>query len=100
MGTKKVEKTGVYRNKAGHSVFLRAGEQANEALLADYEFDGSASKDYAKEPERSYFSSVNDAPQNAPKQRAEKPAENRAEPPLENRSDAELAAAAAKSDKA
>lgn len=99
MATKKVEKTGVYRNKAGHSVFLRAGEQANEALLAEYEFDGGASKDYAKEPERSYFSSVNDAPQNA-EQRAEKPVENRAEPPVENRSDAELAAEAAKGKKA
>lgn len=96
MATKKVEKTGVYRNQAGHSVFLRAGEQANEALLADYKLDESASKDYAKEPERSYFSSVNDAPQDAPKQRAQKPAENRAEPPLENRSDAELAADAVK----
>lgn len=96
MATKKVEKTGVYRNEAGHSVFLRAGEQANEALLAEYKLDAGASKDYAKEPERSYFSSVNDAPQNAPKQRAEPPVENRAEPPVENRSDAELAADAAK----
>ena len=100
MPTRKVEKTGVYRNKAGHSVFLRAGEQANEALLADYEFDGSASREYAKEPERSYFSSVNDAPQDRPKQRADRPAENRAEPPLENRSDAELAADAATDKKA
>lgn len=99
MPTKKVDKTGVYRSgKTGHSVFLRKDEQANEALLAEYAFDSEASKSYNAEPERSYFSSVVDAPQDR-KERAEKPPENRKEPPVENRSDAELAAAAAKGSK-
>lgn len=98
MATKRVEKTGVYRNDAGHSVFLREGEQASEVLLAEYKFDGAASKDYAKEPERSYFSSVVDAPQDR-EERAEQPAENRMEPPVENRSDAALAASAVKGTK-
>lgn len=98
MATKRVEKTGVYRNAAGHSVFLREGEQASEALLADYTLDSAASKAYAQEPERSYFSSVVDAPQDR-EERAEGPVENRMEAPVENRTDAALAASAAKGTK-
>lgn len=106
MATKTIPATGVYRNQAGHSVFLRKGEQASEALLADYKLDESASKEYAQEPERSYFSSVVDAPQDQGKavkasaeERAEPPVENRMDPPVENRSDADLAASAAKGSK-
>lgn len=98
MPMKRVPKSGVYRNEAGHGVLLQEGQEVNERVLEGYTLDGEATKTYATEPERPYFSSIIDAPQDQD-QRAMEPVENRMEAPAENRSDAQLAASAAKGTK-
>lgn len=106
MAGTKVEKTGVYRNDAGHAVYLAEGAQVDEAVLKGYTLDAEASKDYGKEAERPYFGGVQDAPQDQKAEdtwssRSAGPApENRMQPaPSENRSDADLAASANKTAK-
>lgn len=106
MAMKKVDKTGVYRSADGHAVYLTEGAMADERMLKDYSLDSQASTDFGKEPERSYFGGVQDAPQD---QKAEETwsdkrmvpgaPENRMEAPAENRSDADLAAGANKTAK-
>ena len=105
MATRKVEKTGVYRDKNGNAVYLVEGAMVDETVLANAELDAAASKDYVSAPEPDYFGRIVDAPQD---QKAEDTwsgrnagpsPENRMEQPAENRSDAEMAAAAAKAKK-
>jgi hypothetical protein len=106
MAMKKVDKTGVYRSKDGHAVYLTEGSMADERMLKDYSLDAEASTDFGKESERSYFGGVQDAPANQKAEdtwssRSAGPApENRMEPaPSENRSDTDLAAGANKTAK-
>lgn len=94
-GTRNVPASGVYRNDAGHAVYLEKGDEVSEELLKTYKKDDAASKAYHEAPERNTFGTIVDAPQDQ-EQRAEPPLENRAEPPVENRTDAQLAAAARK----
>lgn len=99
MVTKKVEKSGVYRNKAGHAVYLAEGQDVDERMLADYSLDGEATKEREKPVERSFFGGVVDAPQDAPQEQRMQPGapENKAMGgPTQQKTDAELADAAAK----
>lgn len=64
MPIKKVEKTGVYRAKNGHAVYLQEGQPIADTVLDNYEFDGAGTKDFAMQPESSYFGGIQDAPQN------------------------------------
>lgn len=106
MPVKKIEKTGVYRAKDGHALYLQKGATPGEGVTDHYAYDAAATEDYVAFPEGVYFHGVQDAPQD---QKAEDTwsgrmvsgaPENKAmKGPADNRTDADLAADADKSKK-
>lgn len=96
---KKVEKTGVYRHKSGHGVFLKSGEMTTDEIMRDYKYDEKATKERENPAERGAFSHVTDAPQDRDERSEGAAPENRMERPVQNRTDADLAAEAAKDKK-
>jgi hypothetical protein len=102
MALKRVEKTGVYRYEDGSSVYLTEGSDVDERVLQGAKLDKAASKEWNAEPERYYFGTIQDAPQDQPaeetwsdKRSVPGAPENKAMPPVDQRSDADLAADAA-----
>lgn len=96
----KVKKSGVYRNKAGHAMYLNKDSDVPKVVLEDYSFDadGTKERDQAPERERSFFGAVHDAGQDDfVAERARADAERQTKEGRggdQNKSDAQLAAEA------
>lgn len=110
MDLKRVEKTGVYRYPDGSSVYLTEGTNVDARVLKDAKLDGKASKEWNAEPERNYFGTLQDAPQDqkaeetwsdkrmvagAPENKAMPAPETKSDKPNDQKTDADLAKDAA-----
>ena len=98
-GLVKVEKSGVYRNEAGHAINLNEGAEISAYVLDNYSFDSAGTKEAAAASENTEinFTGVVDATQDDfLAERAEQRPQNRSTSPRSNKSDAENASDAAK----